>query len=228
MRLLLRFALTLCTVTACAPNLAASPAPLSAATTIVPTSVATESAPATSEGPPQTHAMADPTALDFAADLCAAQWTNNGKDLPCPGLDVNSSPDGYVGLYDPALLNFKPGIQVILAYPAQNDYQGIFGRYPEYSVQPGDQFYTHLGCLPVVPCDVRFSLGYYDAAGSYHDDLAYWNFRGGNPIEEAFINLESLAGQSVQFVLVVRPNSGRSSAYALWIGPVILSRQPRQ
>jgi hypothetical protein len=176
-------------------------------------------------GPPSSNAMADPTSFDFAAELCSATWTNNGASLPCPGADLANSPNGYVALYQGTDLGLKPGMPVILTYPAQNTFDGIFGRYPAFDVRDGDQFYAHLNCLPNYRCDVQFGLDYYDSSGAYHNDLATWRAYGMDPTEEFIVDLSPLAGQRIEFVLALRPMSDRASAYALWINPVIISYQ---
>jgi len=200
-----------------APTLAATP---TAAATSTPEGSPTASPDA---GPPASHAMADMTAVDFAAHLCSATWSNNGINIPCPGQDLSNAPDGYVAPYDGAELGVKPGIPVILTYPAQNTFEGIFGRFPAYTVQQGDQFYTHVDCLPRALCFVEFGLDYYDASGAYHSGFAAHRMRGDDPIEEFIVDLGALAGQTVELVLVVRPVSTRANAYAVWIGPVVLS-----
>jgi hypothetical protein len=174
-------------------------------------------------GPPPSHAMANNVAFDFGTHLCSATWSNNGVHLPCPGEDAASSPNGFVGLRDPNELGLKLAIPVILTYPAQNTFEGIFGRFPAYQVQRGDQFYTHMDCLPDAACDVEFGIEYYDQDGTYHSGFAAQRMQGSDPMEEFIVDLSPLADQLIELVLVVRPLSDRASAYAVWIGPVILS-----
>lgn len=225
-RLIMPLVLVLCGCTAratpeAAPALAVTATDIA---TVTPEPAPTpRPAPSPDAGPPASHAMADMTAFDFAAQLCNATWSNNGISIPCPGQDLSNAPDGYVALHDGAELGVKPGIPVILTYPAQNTFEGIFGRFPAYKVQQGDQFYTHVDCLPRALCYVEFGLEYYDASGAYHSGFAAHPMHGMDPIEEFIVDLSPLAGESVELVLVVRPVSERASAYAVWIGPVILS-----
>jgi hypothetical protein len=201
--LMMFLVLALCSCTAqstpeLAPTLAATP---TAAATLTPEPIPS---PSPDAGPPVSHAMADMTGFDFAARLCSAIWSNNGINIPCPGQDLSNAPDGYVALYDGAELGVKPGIPVVLTYPAQHTFEGIFGRFPAYTVQQGDQFYTHVDCLPRALCYVEFGLEYYDASGAYHSGFAAHPMHGADPIEEFIVDLSSLAGQTVELVLVVR------------------------
>ena len=161
--------------------------------------------------------------FDFVAELCNARWTNNGNDLPCPGGgDPRNSPDGYVRLYDAATLGVNESNSAILTYPAQNTFEGVFGRYPEYEVHSGDQFFTYVTCISEAPCDVNYALDYYDGNGGYHSDFASWDYRGNEPMKEVIVELSPLAGEKLEFVLALRPNNSRESAFALWIGPRII------
>jgi hypothetical protein len=209
----------------CAPAqvVGSSPAPEPSPTAplaATPEAVATATLEA---GPPASHAMANVVAYDFGAQLCSAAWSNNGVNIPCPGDDPANSPDGYVGLYDGVELGMNSGIPIILTYPAQNTFEGIFGRFPGYQVHDGDQFYAHVDCLPAAPCDVEFGLDYYDEHRAYHSGFAALRMHGADPLTEFRVDLSPLAGQVVEPVLVLRPFADRASAYAIWIAPVILS-----
>lgn len=207
----------------CTAPVPETPTPTPAA--LQPPTATVEPAPSATPdaGPPASHAMADYRAFDFASQLCSAKWTNNGVDLPCPGGDLANSPDGYVALYNGAELGVQPGFPIILTYPAQNTYDSIFGRFPPYAVKQGDEFYTHVDCLPRADCDVEFSLEYYDQGGAYHNGFAAMRMRGSDPLQEFRADLSPLAGQVIEPVLVLRPLSQRASAYGVWIAPVLLS-----
>lgn len=114
----------------------------------------------------------------------------------------------------------------LLTIPAQTKYLGIFGRYPSFTIYPGDEFRALLTCQQSdTICAVDFSLGYYDGSGGYHgkpnplspNDIP-------NPEEgyyELIIPLDLLAGQTVDFVLTVRDQGIRRGDKALWIYPYI-------
>ena len=207
----------------CTAPVPETPTPTPAA--LQPPAATVEPAPSATPdaGPPVSHAMADYRAFDFGAQLCSAKWTNNGVDLPCPGGDLDNSPDGYVALYNGAELGVQPGFPVILTYPAQNTFQGIFGRFPAYKVNQGDEFYTHVDCLPRALCYVEFAFEYYDQNGAYHDGFAKHPMHGMDSLEEFRVDLSPLAGQVIEPVLVLRAVSERASAYGVWIAPVLLS-----
>jgi len=214
--LLTFFLLAACVPTQSTPqNVDPSPAPIfTAIPTLTPV-------------PPQVNAAVDNTVFDFADQMCSARWMNSGRDIACPtDLAWDQTDNGYVDLTDPRGLNLKESARVLVTYPAQNGFTGIFGRYPAYRVNAGDQFYAHLGCMTGFSCDVEFSLEYYDLDGKYHDGFARWNYHASEPLLEAIADLTPLAGQRVEFVLVVRPQSQREDAWAIWIDPKIISTQP--
>jgi len=168
-------------------------------------------------------------ALDFITSMCNANWTNNGAHIACPG-DPNDTTDGYIGLFeDQAVLDGRTLDQpALLTIPAHSDRLGIFGQYPPFTVQYGDEFRTFISCADGSECDVTFHLEYVDAQGGYHtmqqgfgiDSLA--SISGlrppGIPIQ---LSLDSLAGLTVELLLVVREHGESNGAQAVWVAPHI-------
>lgn len=156
---------------------------------------------------------------DFADHLCEAKWTNNGRSIPCPGTDPND-PEGYVNLVDkPQLGNIIYDNAAILGVPAHGQLIGLFGRFPSLTVQKGDTFITSLDCLNE-NCNVEFSLGYY-ANGTFAELPGVWtvvNAKGPFPIK---LSLDALAGQTVDFTLVMRNQDVAATEQTLWIQPIV-------
>ena len=167
-------------------------------------------------------------ALDFSEQPCSASWSNNGEYLPCPG-NLEKISSGYAGRFDTIVIEGnilinQPGL---LTIPAQKDsvFYAIFGKYPPFTVQPGDHFQAVLACAEDYPnCDVSFSLEYY-ASGSTVLQVpdAKWD-KQYNP-ESGYIyadvSLDPLTGQTVQFLLTVRDNGDADDDHAVWIMPHI-------
>jgi len=126
----------------------------------------------------------------------------------------------------------------MLTHPATNTSLGqsqIFGTYPPFTVQPGDQFRATVGCLsswetlygwPATGCKVQFALEYYDAAGTYHSyqqmtPWTAWEETYDGAITTVNVDLSPLAGQTVRFTLVVRDQGNPKGDYALWVEPHI-------
>lgn len=161
---------------------------------------------------------------DFTERLCEARWTNNTdpKGLPCPG-DLNNVGQGYIGLISGSDAGLDAGLPMILAFPAYDKTYGIFGRYPKFTVGANDEFRVSLTCRSGAQCFISFALGYYDAGGKYQEPFPAEYYRPDiePPINYAW-SLSSLAGQTVEFSLVVRAEGSPTEAWALLIQPRIL------
>jgi len=168
-------------------------------------------------------------ALDFSERPCSASWSNNGEYLPCPG-NLGEISGGYANRFDSIVIEGnilinQPGL---LTIPAQKDsgFYAIFGKYPPFTVQPGDHFLAVLACAEGFPnCDVSFSLEYFTSGNSILQvPGAKWNKQvdpTGSYIY-ADANLDPLAGQTVQFLLTVRDNDDADGDHAVWIMPHIV------
>ncbi len=167
-------------------------------------------------------------ALDFADRPCSASWSNNGEYLPCPG-NLEEISGGYADRFDSIVIegNIHLNQPGLLTIPAQKRsvFYAIFGKYPPFTVQPGDRFQAVLTCANSHPnCNVSFSLEYY-ASGNTVLQIpdAKWD-KQYDP-EGSYIyadaSLDALAGQTVQFLLTVRDNGDADDDYAVWIMPHI-------
>jgi hypothetical protein len=159
---------------------------------------------------------------DFAANVCSAAWFSGAGTLPCPGAD--GDPKGFVlEVANPTLENgtADQGATGLVTFP-QNVFNGyIQGFYPSYTVRAGDRFRSIVNC-------------------SYNDPSCYVVFRvdyqiGSNPIQtlwafaerydglygQADIDLSSLVGQNVKFILTVLAAGSPIGDRALWVSPMI-------
>lgn len=172
--------------------------------------------------------IADPgktVAFDFTTRLCEAIWMNSiHSGLPCPG-DINNPLEGYVGLLSGIDQGLDPGYPMILLMPASKNGGGIFGRYPKFTVEMGDEFRATLACKTNSNCDVEFTLGYYDENGKYQEPFPIEHYRQvTEPPINYVIPLGELNGRNLEFMLVVRAayQSDPLAAWALWINPRIV------
>ncbi len=169
----------------------------------------------------QLHDNGRAVVYDFTAHLCEAEWMNGSqRGLPCPG-DINNPGGGYVGLLSGSDQELDQDFPLILMNPNTG---ALFGRYPKFQVGLNDEFRASLACRANSNCDVEFTLAYYDANGKYQENFPKMTYRQGEPPINLVLPLSGLAGQSVEFVLVVRPTfqSDPLAAWALWISPRIL------
>jgi hypothetical protein len=204
-----------------------APAPTAVSIVTQPPATATEISPTLV--PPTPPAALGTIALDFVALLCDAQWMNGAQHLTaCPPANADLS-GGYAKVIDPASEGLPANTPVILTYAGTYS-AALFLRYPTFKVHAGDRFRSTLRCSgPLNPqCNVQFALEYYDAQGKYHSPFMQWDYNPSMPDINADANLSSLVGQSVDFVLALRPENGSSAQDdgALWIAPHIYRPNP--
>ena len=170
-------------------------------------------------------------ALDLGANPCSISWSNNGVYLPCPG-SLDEISDGYAARIETPVINGAIQINqpALLTIPAQSDssFAGIFGKLAPFSVQNGDRFKAVLACADKHPdCDLTYTLEYYAADNQiYQASGAKWavTYDPDGSYTYADISLDALAGQTVQFLLVVRDNGDPADDFALWIQPQIVRK----
>jgi hypothetical protein len=164
---------------------------------------------------------ASTTGYDFATSACQAGWSSGAGVLPCPG--NAGSVNGYGLLVNnPVLENnttdSRPGLLMV----PQNIYNGsIQAIYPPFMVQSGDRFQSIVNCeLRSTNCYVVFRLDYQINNGPV---VNLWSFgeRHENLYYQADVDLSSLAGQTVQFILSVASAGSPLDDRALWVGPRI-------
>jgi len=159
---------------------------------------------------------------DFTANVCGSGvvWRSSAGILPCPGEpgDVN----GYVRkitnpLLENGVVDNEPGIHV---HPEMVTDGWIKGIFPEMTVTEGVYFKAIIGCNAKSDCDVRFRLNYKVEGGS-EETLATWHEVQDGLFNRVKVDLSSLAGKKVQFILVVLANGSAKNDNALWFGPRI-------
>jgi hypothetical protein len=162
------------------------------------------------------------TAYDFTEKVCASgvKWTSGAGELPCPGTYGDNK--GWVRVIDePKLENGvvddEPGIQV---HPQWVNDGWIRGTFPEMTVTGGVYFKAIVGCYGTVDCNVKFKLNYRVDGGS-EQTLATWHEVQDGKFNRVKVDLSSLAGKKVQFILLVEANGSPTNDEALWFGPKI-------
>jgi hypothetical protein len=158
---------------------------------------------------------------DFAANACQARWTSGSGSLPCPG--TPNTPIGYGWpVTNPVLENNTIDSRMGILMVPHNVYNGfVQAAYPAFTVQSGDRFQSTINCeFGSKGCYVIFQLDYQVGNGPLK---TLWSF--GEKYEglyyQADIDLSSLAGQNVQFILKVGAAGSPLNDRALWVGPRI-------
>jgi len=158
---------------------------------------------------------------DFTANAASAAWRSGAGTLAFPGTEGDAK--GFVLKQDKP--KFESGIEAgnpgLLVAP-QNIYNGyIQGTYPAFRVQSGDRFQATVGCqYGATNCYVAYRLDYQIGAGPIR---TFWTFREKYEglTYNANLNLNSLAGQDVKFILFISAYGSATGDRAIWGNPII-------
>lgn len=166
------------------------------------------------------------TGYDFLSNYCQAGWQNDNQDLPCPG--TQGDDNGFViVLSSPKMEDGKSDGNGLLTYPERGRQGFISGKYPPFRIQSGDRFQALIGCeYQANDCDVIFKLEY-QIGSNPRRTLGQWREVYEGQFYPINIDLSSLSGENVKFILSVQANGNSHEDFALWINPRI-SRQSSQ
>jgi hypothetical protein len=164
------------------------------------------------------------TSYDFAANGCAATWFSGAGQQPCPGTDGDAK--GFVLIKNPSKIETgaNDNRTGLLTQPQNINNGYIQGIYPVYKVKTGDKFRATIGCEGgATSCYVVFRLDYV-APGSSNIQT-YWAFveKFEGQVYNADVDLSSLAGQDIKFVLTVLATGSAVGDRALWVAPHIFN-----
>jgi hypothetical protein len=163
------------------------------------------------------------TVYDFTKNACASgvTWKSGAGTLPCPTNNTNDTRGWIEIIQKPVLENGyvddEPGLKVM---PEMVDNGWIKGIFPEITVTEGVYFKSIIGCYGEAKCDVKFKLDYKVDGGS-EKTLASWHEVQDEQFNRVKVDLSSLAGKKVQFILLVEANGSYKNDRALWFGPII-------
>jgi Ig-like domain from next to BRCA1 gene len=166
------------------------------------------------------------TGYDLLANYCDADWQNDSEGLPCPGSQGDDR--GFVlVLNSPKMEDGKSHGDGLLTYPERGNDGMIIGKYPEFKIQSGDRFQALIGCLEEAnDCDMIFRLQYQIGNGSVRT-LGQWREVYEGQFYPLNIDLSTLNGEKVKFILSVLANGSSHEDFALWVTPRI-TRQSSQ
>jgi hypothetical protein len=166
------------------------------------------------------------TGYDFLSRYCEASWENESNSLPCPGTEGDDR--GFViVLNSPRLEDGRTQANGLLTYPERRNNGMIRGEYPAFRIQTGDRFQASIGCLHEAnDCDMTFRLQYQIGNGSVRT-LGQWREVYEGQFYPINIDLSTLNGENVTFILSVLANGSSHEDFALWINPRI-TRQSAQ
>ena len=161
-------------------------------------------------------------AYDFVANACAAQWISGWGVLPCPG--ANNDAKGFVLVLptpkiETGATDSRPGL---LTFPQSGTNTYIKGIYPAFRVESGDRFQATIGCEHgATSCYVGFRLDYQVGSQPVQNFWAF-NEKYEGQVFNADLNLNTLAGKDVKFILTILSNGASTGDRALWVAPRIV------
>jgi hypothetical protein len=167
-------------------------------------------------------AQAAKVLYDFAENYCDATWRTGAGDLSCPGTD--SDTEGFVvKLNSPTLEGGRAENEpALITHPEWVNDGVISGTFPAFEVEVGDEFHTVIGCLfDAVACDMTMQLNYRENGGDLQP-LREWDETYDGEFRIVEVDLSSLAGSSVEFVLAVLSNGAFNEDLAFWLAPKIV------
>jgi hypothetical protein len=159
--------------------------------------------------------------FNFVDAYCSADWESSAGDLDCPG--KGTEPSGFVvRLAAPDQENRKENEPALWTNPEMEDDGWITGTFPPIEIQDDDRFIADIGCLKDnEDCDVIFRLNYRIGDGSVKE-LGEWEEDYDGDITRINVDLSSLDGEEVTFILTVTTNDEYDEDAAFWLQPHIL------
>ncbi len=161
------------------------------------------------------------TGYDFTANAASATWSSGAGTLGFPGSDGSSS--GFALRKDRPRFEsgFESSLPGLLVGPNNVTNGFIQGRYPAIRVQSDSRFRAQIGCeYGATSCYVTYRLDYQIGSGAVR---TFWSFRERYEglTYNVDLNLSSLAGQDVNFILFVSAYGSPTGDRALWGNPIL-------
>ncbi|HSM70915.1 MAG TPA: NBR1-Ig-like domain-containing protein [Anaerolineales bacterium] len=162
--------------------------------------------------------------FDFHTRAPSATWISGAGTLSWGGPDTNS--DGFAMYKDGQKVEGgSTPAKVLETHPEFVNDGVISGRFPAYNVVAGEHFTAQIGflALPDGSCgagNATFQLNYREGGGSV-TPLGSWTETCDGTLRSVDVNLTSIAGKNVEFVLAVLANGSSAQDWAVWINPQI-------
>jgi hypothetical protein len=159
---------------------------------------------------------------DFAANYCSAEWRTGYGVISCPTSSGDASNGSITRTNAPVFEGgYKDNQATLVVVPSSGKDGVIVGKFPAFKVQDGTDFTTYVGCMDNSPkCDVTIQLNYI-ADGGPVQNLASWTQKSDGSTQKVILDLNALAGKSVQFLLTVYNNGDSTDDRVFWLLPAI-------
>lgn len=166
---------------------------------------------------------------DFLVNAGSAEWevgvgSEAGDSLAFGGDD--NDPNGVAKIKDKVKLESgATSGKVLLTYPKRQDDGYIRGVFPAYKVQSGDRFLGRLTfMIPEGEADCGSGRVEFELAFKEDDDensLEEWTKRCNGSLMPVEVDLSSLRGKTIQFILIVKADGSSGNDWAIWNSPRI-------
>jgi hypothetical protein len=159
--------------------------------------------------------------FDLHTRASASAWSSGAGNLTFGGPETDAN--GFAMYKDGAKLeDGTTPSKVVLTYPQWVDNGFITGRYAAYQVVTGERFKARIGflALPNGNCgsgNVKFQLKYRE--GGVVKSLNEWTKSCNGTLTNVDVELNSLAGKMVEFILTVDANGSSTEDWAVWVAP---------
>ena len=159
--------------------------------------------------------------FDLHTRAADANWVSGASTLTFGGLETDVNGAALYRNNQKLEDNTSPA-KILETHPQWVTDGAITGTYPAYKVVPGEHFKAKVGFLLLSDgtCgagNVRFQLNYRE--GSASNSLGQWTDTCDRALKEIDVDLSSIAGRTVQFVLAVVANGSALQDQAVWVSP---------
>ncbi len=161
--------------------------------------------------------------FDLHTQATNANWRSGAGTLTFGGPDTDAN--GFVMYRNGQKLeDGSTPPKVLEMYPQWVTDGVITGTYPAYTVVSGEHFKAKIGFLALSDgtCgtgNVKFQLNYIESGVT--KNLGEWAKTCDGNLKDVNVDLSSIAGKTVQFVLAVLANGSASQDSAIWVSPEV-------
>jgi hypothetical protein len=159
--------------------------------------------------------------FDFIDKAPGAEWRNATQLLPW-GDPYDDSPGVAVTVENVKLNDGRTYAKALATYPPFLTDGVITGKFPSYTIQNGDRFRANVGFRS--PCGVgkvKFQLSYQEGDGPVVP-LREWSKSCDTSLLFLEVDLSTLAGKTVNFILGVNADGPHNDDRAIWVDPQIV------
>ena len=163
--------------------------------------------------------------VDLHTRATEAVWVSGAGNLTFGGPDTNA--DGFA-MYrnNQKVEDGTSPSKVLEMYPQWVNDGVITGRYPVYTVRTGEHFKAKIGFLAngdgtCGAGSVKFQFNYREGGVLHNPALGEWTETCNGTLTSIDVDLSSIVGKNVEFVLAVLANGPATQDFAVWISPQI-------